>query len=187
MLFAKCGLPAGDAFNDVFVKAYALTAFDGFVARHPSVQLCSFVDDDTLTCSGREEDVLDNLAAAGADFFEVLSGELKVELSEDKLATSGSHHMLVKKLHMRLAPCYQGVASMSASNLGMDFAPGVARAKGQAVRKSRFQKLARRHRKLNGIRRTMTTQRAKVGIIYHMGCGRLLPTVLVCTVVRRQS
>ena len=32
-LFAKSGLPAGDIFDDAFVKVYAIGAFDGFMSR----------------------------------------------------------------------------------------------------------------------------------------------------------
>eukprot|EP00959_Pyramimonas_sp_CCMP1952_P311557 6520331-Pyramimonas_sp.AAC.1 len=38
-LFASSGLPAGDVFNDAFVKVHALEAVDAFTMRHPTVRL----------------------------------------------------------------------------------------------------------------------------------------------------
>eukprot|EP00959_Pyramimonas_sp_CCMP1952_P302869 6336746-Pyramimonas_sp.AAC.1 len=47
VLFAESGLPAGDIFNDVLVKVYAIFEFDMWSQKHPEVSLGSYVDDDT--------------------------------------------------------------------------------------------------------------------------------------------
>eukprot|EP00959_Pyramimonas_sp_CCMP1952_P245802 5137245-Pyramimonas_sp.AAC.1 len=45
--YATSGLPAGSCFNGIFVRAYAMEPFDGFVSRNPRVDLSSYIDDDT--------------------------------------------------------------------------------------------------------------------------------------------
>eukprot|EP00959_Pyramimonas_sp_CCMP1952_P013665 288647-Pyramimonas_sp.AAC.1 len=46
-IFAASGLPAGDIFNDAFVKVYATDAFDAFTLRHGSIRLSSHIGNDT--------------------------------------------------------------------------------------------------------------------------------------------
>ena len=171
LLFARCGLPAGDIFNDAFVKAYALEPFDRFVVRNPLVKLVSFVDDDTLTHCGPEAEVQQVLVEAAEDFHEVLTDELHVSLSQDKLATVASSMQVAKRLHMKLCPSYAGRAAASAENLGVDFCPGGRRAAkgGCTKRRKRFQRLALRQIKLCRIRRSLAVKKARMGSIYIVG------------------
>ena len=67
IVYARCGLPAGDIFNDVFVKSYAIASFDRFVARNLSIRLSSYVDDDTVNAVGSFEEVRKVLRAAADD------------------------------------------------------------------------------------------------------------------------
>ena len=56
--FAECGLPAGDIYNDVFVKVYAMFEFDLWSSRNPGVYLGSYVDDDTVSAYGPVQVIL---------------------------------------------------------------------------------------------------------------------------------
>eukprot|EP00959_Pyramimonas_sp_CCMP1952_P353382 7403671-Pyramimonas_sp.AAC.1 len=69
-LFAQSGLPAGDIFNDAFVKVYAIGAFDAFTARFPHpIRLSSYVDDDTIMATGTKADLLKLVPDAAEDFY----------------------------------------------------------------------------------------------------------------------
>eukprot|EP00959_Pyramimonas_sp_CCMP1952_P444422 9304919-Pyramimonas_sp.AAC.1 len=54
-LFGSSGLPAGDVFNDIFVRVYSIGAFDRFIVEHPEVWLSSYVDDNSVTSDGTEQ------------------------------------------------------------------------------------------------------------------------------------
>ena len=171
LLFARSGLPAGDIFNDAFVKAYALEPFDRFVVRNPRVKLLSFVDDDTITANGLPGQVLEDLGCAGEDFHRVLCDELKLGLAKDKLMTVGSDWRFTQRLHSRLNPAFAGTPSLAAVNLGVDFSPGVYRSAKRAAQKrnQRMASLVLRHRKLKRIRKLLTRQSSKLSKIYVMG------------------
>eukprot|EP00959_Pyramimonas_sp_CCMP1952_P296477 6202211-Pyramimonas_sp.AAC.1 len=66
-LFAESGLPAGDIYNDVFVKVYTLFEFDQFAIRNPRVPLGSHIDDDTILTFGEEEKSIQDLVRAAYD------------------------------------------------------------------------------------------------------------------------
>jgi hypothetical protein len=119
-------LPAGDTFNDVFVRAYALPSFDKFVARNPNVTLHSYVDDDTVMAHGPEHEVLDTLEAAASDMSQIFKVDLGVGLSMGKLVSVASNQALANTLAARLGGL-GGIPQTSAPNLGVDFAPGVGR------------------------------------------------------------
>ncbi len=101
-LYASRGLPAGDTFNDAFVRAYAPPSFARFVARNPSVSLSSYVDDDTVMAHGPEAELLDNLEAAALDMSAVSKDELGFGLSMGKLVSVASNQALANKLAARL-------------------------------------------------------------------------------------
>eukprot|EP00959_Pyramimonas_sp_CCMP1952_P406562 8521066-Pyramimonas_sp.AAC.1 len=66
------GLPAGDIFDDVFVKVYAVFEFDLWSNRNPGVSLGSYVDDDAVSAHGPENAILHDLTKAATDLKWVL-------------------------------------------------------------------------------------------------------------------
>ena len=100
--FARCGLPAGDIFYVMFVRAYALTSFDAFVSRHALVRLTSFVDDDVVNAVGTEEVVVMSLVDAAKDLERVFTEELQVGLAFDTLTTVGSSQHFADAIVQRL-------------------------------------------------------------------------------------
>eukprot|EP00959_Pyramimonas_sp_CCMP1952_P247413 5172137-Pyramimonas_sp.AAC.1 len=65
--YATSGRPAGSCFNDIVARGYAMKPVDGFVRRNPSVDLSSYIDDDTVSCCGTKEAVIESLASAASD------------------------------------------------------------------------------------------------------------------------
>ena len=96
----------------------------------------SFVDDDTITASGRPGEVKVVLVKAAMEFRDVLKDELHVGLSQDKLCTIGSDPNLVDALYHSLSPEIRGAPGRAAANLGIDFSPGGKRSmrKGGLIR-----------------------------------------------------
>ena len=122
--YAIRGLPAGDIFNDCFVKCFAQEEFQAFSLRHPLVTLDSYVDDDTLACEAdTEEEVLVRLTAAAADLEQVLVKELEVDVSYGKGATVASSPGLLARLVKALGKM-AGAGRQTTPNLGVDFCTG---------------------------------------------------------------
>ena len=70
VLFATYGLPAGRAFADVTVRAFAIAEYDQYVQRNPGVDFMSYIDDAGARGSGKDRDVLavsDCVSAAPGD------------------------------------------------------------------------------------------------------------------------
>ena len=95
-LFAKSGLPAGSAWNDVYLRAYALAPFDRFTLAHPHVTLGSYVDDDGIIASGTPSQALARGWAAAEGLHWCFKHELKVGLAMDKSFTIASTARLAK-------------------------------------------------------------------------------------------
>ena len=89
-LFAESGLPAGSAWNDVYVRAYALAPFDRFILANPLVSLGSYVDDDGIIASGTVHQALTRGWASAEALHLCFKHELKVGLALDKSFTIGS-------------------------------------------------------------------------------------------------
>ena len=168
--YATRGLPAGDIFNDVFVRAYCIQAYDGFTIRHPRVSLCSYVDDEGVMAEGSIRDVTRNLKAAALDLHRVMTDQLHVGLAAEKMATVGSSRKAFLSIRDALGPL-AGDAGYSACNLGVDFAPGAARASawGGEKRISRFAAARQRCKKLHRIRRWLPRGRQRMNKIFLTG------------------
>ena len=76
--YARCGLPAGDMFNDAFVKADALSSFDSFIYRNPDVTLAPYVDDAGINMVGEETHIVRGLKLAALDLRNVFTSGLEV-------------------------------------------------------------------------------------------------------------
>ena len=126
--YAMNGLPAGSCFNDIFVRVYAIKAFDGFVERNPKVDLSSYIDDDTVSGYGKADDVIDDLSTAAQDLHEVVSQELGVGLAPDKLMTFASDAETSRRLGEQLG-ILAGTVGAHVISLGCDLAPGGRRNK----------------------------------------------------------
>ena len=76
------GLLAGHAFAMAMVPLYYLDDIDGVLARNPGVRLDVYVDDHTITAIGdTEEAVVDKLEAAAIDLHQVVTQDLKCDIS----------------------------------------------------------------------------------------------------------
>ena len=170
VLYARRGLPAGDIFNDAFVKAYALEPFDWFVANNPKVTLDSYVDDDTVLCEGTEEEVVQTLVEAAHALHEVFQEHLGVGLALDKVASVSSSMRVARTLRSRLASL-AGVPVPCVENLGVDFAPGRPRGStGCGVkRRKRLARMRLRHRKLLRFQGMLPRQKGRMAKIYVAG------------------
>jgi len=124
--FASSGLPAGDIFNDIMVRVYSIEAFDTYVAENPDIVLSSYVDDDSVTTSGSEQQVLSTVARAAASLFILFRDELHVGIQPEKVSTFASSLSLAKKIAALLGQ-YAGQVTNSVVSLGTDFAPGQRR------------------------------------------------------------
>ena len=135
--FAESGLPAGDIFNDLFVRVYSIEAFDNFTRAHPHVPLSSYVDDDAMTTEGStEKEALERMVSACASMYVIFRDELKVGLQADKLTTFGSSLQIARKLG-KLLGNMAGKVTNSTVGLGMDLALGQARSARNALWKRR--------------------------------------------------
>ena len=66
---ARDGLPAGDAYADVVVKAHALEQHDIFISLHPLVRFASYIDDTSLGVNSSSKDmVIDHAVHAAKGF-----------------------------------------------------------------------------------------------------------------------
>ena len=88
-----------------------------FVASHPSINLYSYVDDDTVLAIGSQSEILKNVPAAAAALHGVFLRELHCGLADDKLLTFGSNLGLAKKLSAALGKL-GGVPCVSSVSLG---------------------------------------------------------------------
>ena len=170
IFYARNGLPAGDIFNDVFVKAYAMAAFDRFVHRNPSVRLASYVDDDTINAVGTFDEVRRAIKAAASDLKQVFADDLKVQLALPKLCSVASSQALAEKVQKDLKEL-AGTVGRSAVNLGVDYAPAVARCTPFAGRKrrERYSLMQRRHCRIMRLRKAMTAGKSRLGRLYMVG------------------
>ena len=99
IVHASNGLPAGDIFNHIFIRAYACHPFNGFIIRNSSVALDSYIDDDSLRCAAPSRlEMRTLLSRAAIDLQQVFENELFVGLSWDKLATVSSDRRLADQL-----------------------------------------------------------------------------------------
>eukprot|EP00975_Prorocentrum_lima_P060661 12727078-Prorocentrum_lima.AAC.1 len=74
-VFSSRGLPAGDIFNDIFVKIYCVGAYDSYTKLHKEVRLAVYVDDNTITYQGPVDTVATVISNAGRDLLNTLRGE----------------------------------------------------------------------------------------------------------------
>ena len=108
--------------------------FDLFANRNPGIYLGSYVDDDTISAYGDEQQVISDLQKAASDLKQVFVSRLGVRLAEDKAVSSASTAKLAKKLSCLLAPSCPSAATNATISLGVDFAPVQGLRARQAVR-----------------------------------------------------
>ena len=124
---------AGSSFATDALFILLVRTCDGILLEHPTVELCTFVDDITLTCTGTVEHVAAELPAAFNNLVARLEGDLHLTVSKSArrwvldpktktVATASS-----KALRDRLRPTFkaEGVPTVKATKmLGIDYSAG---------------------------------------------------------------
>ncbi|CAK0826069.1 unnamed protein product [Prorocentrum cordatum] len=163
---AQFGLPAGDGYADVVIKAHAIEQYDIYVTLHPLVRFASYIYDTSLGINGAtKESVILQAVAAGNAFFNVAK-KLGARIN-DKLAVVASSNDIGKEV-VRQLKLPTDMNRTRATYLGTDFA-GARRRRGKLLRarqqarhkiyKQRLRKLGRFRHRLPG---QQTQRTAKV-------------------------
>ena len=123
-LYPRCGVVAGCALAKALVAVYYIPVMDAFVSRHPHVEVDVYIDDVTLAVNGGSVGaVVEPLAAAAHDFFDVVTTELRCSIAPGKEAVVASSADLASRVRTAVGP-KAGKSCTHAASLGVDFGSG---------------------------------------------------------------
>ena len=171
-VFAICGLPAGCGLADLWVRVHCIDALDGVVMQAPSVSLDVYIDDLALSAEADDDKkVLEILVPATASLIHAVEEEMGSQVALDKAAALASSPSLAKQLRQALGKYAGTKCSVTAPNLGVDFAPGRARrllVAGKSKRAGRVADLKRRKQRFLQVRKRVG-RRAQIGRFFLQG------------------
>ena len=81
LVFAACGVLAGDTFATKMVRAYTACAMATLARMHPSIRIVMVVDDVGLTCVGQPSQVVRCLVPACAQLDDLVGSQLHARLA----------------------------------------------------------------------------------------------------------
>ena len=164
------GLPAGDGYADIVIKAHAVEEYDRYVTLFPLVRFSSYIDDTSLGLESGSKKMVIEMAVAAAEGFQLTAQRLGAKLN-DKFAIIGSSQDITNEIVHRLG--VDGKAgTRSTPYLGTDFAGGRSRGapRTRGKYKQRLNRHSRRLKKLQKFRRAMPTKASeRIGRIFRTG------------------
>eukprot|EP00959_Pyramimonas_sp_CCMP1952_P171051 3574133-Pyramimonas_sp.AAC.1 len=84
-LFAMCGLPAGDGYNDLAINVHAYAEFDEYISRCPAVDFLNYIDDTALSNGAKDEEIAVQVSVHAMIEFRRTSDKLSAGLNFDKI------------------------------------------------------------------------------------------------------
>ncbi len=162
--FARDGVPAGCPFAMALTRLYSLEPFDGLVAElgqsggDEEKDFDAYVDDLVVTVTAEPGAIVGATVQAAEWLKDKVEGVMSCDIELGKAAVVASDSKVADRIARRLG-VYAGEADQRASavNLGCDFAPGRRRGaqRRSGRRRRRYAVLARRGRRLSGIRKAV--------------------------------
>ncbi len=165
--YARNGVPAGCPFAMALTRLFCLEPFDSLaeeIARkHPEVAVFdAFVDDLALTVTAPAGEIVDVAVEVAGWIRDKVEHVMGCEIELSKAAVVASDQRTANGIAQRLG-AYAGPARqrVAAVNLGCDYAPGRRRTahRMSGRRSRRYAALAKRARKLSGVRKALGSAR----------------------------